>query len=43
VIGAAARRRGLGALVPTLGDRLTPLAPCPVLTIPRAGALDARG
>ena len=43
VIGAMARRRVLGALLPTLGDRLTPLAPCPVLTIPRAGALDARG
>jgi len=43
VIGATARRRGLGALLPTLGDRLTPLAPCPMLTIPRAGALDARG
>jgi len=43
VIGAPARRRVLGALLPTLGDRLTPLAPCPMLTIPRAGALDARG
>ena len=43
VIGATARRRVLGALVPTLGDRLTPLAPCPVLTIPRAGARGARG
>jgi len=43
VIGAPERRRGLAALVPRLGDRLVPLAPCPVLTIPRAGALDARG
>ena len=43
VIGSIARRRGLRTLIPTLGDRLTPLAPCPVLTIPRAGALDARG
>ena len=42
VIGATARRRGLGGLVPTLSDRLTPLAPCPVLTVPRAGARDAR-
>jgi len=41
VIGSAARRGVLGRLVATLGDRLTRLAPCPVLVVPRIGARGA--
>jgi CBS domain-containing protein len=38
VVGLSAPRGTLGGLVEALADQLVPLAPCPVLAVPRSGA-----